>query len=86
MSEPSPPPGLGPAPETNGTSIPPTNGAFSLENILGENHDIVEHPGADTATSNATGWDEEDIETPLAEGYCVECEGEQGCRSQILLN
>lgn len=60
-------------PGTNASSISAVNGAFSLENILGENHDAVQHLAARVAP--ATGWDEEDIERPLIEGYCVECEG-----------
>jgi hypothetical protein len=57
--------------ELNGSK---SNGAFSLENILGKNHDTVEHPSTEH-TQAATGWDEEETEKPLAEGYCVECEG-----------
>ena len=53
-----------------GTNAPAANGTFSLENILGENHDAVQHLASPT-----TRWDEEDIERPLIEGYCVECEG-----------
>ncbi|PPQ63131.1 hypothetical protein CVT24_005771 [Panaeolus cyanescens] len=49
------------------------NAAFNLENILGEHHDIVEHPETE-ASEPATGWDQEDTEKPVAEGYCVECE------------
>ena len=46
--------------------------AFSLENILGEHHDVVEGPTA--AEAPLTGWDEESgISAP--EGFCVECEG-----------
>jgi hypothetical protein len=54
-------------PGTNGSPIGATNGTFSLENILGENHDGVQ----DLATRE----EEEDIERPVIEGYCVECEG-----------
>lgn len=64
--------------ETNDNEIacPSTKGAFLLENILGENHESVEYPGASTTADRAaTGWDEEEIERPVAEGYCVECEG-----------
>jgi len=57
----------------NGIACPSTKGAFLLENILGENHEFVEHPAASDRA--ATGWDEEEIERPVAEGYCVECEG-----------
>lgn len=71
MSETSSPPGL--AVGINGSSTDGVNGAFSLENILGENHDAVQHLAA--RTTPATGWDEEDTERPLVEGYCVECEG-----------
>ncbi|KDR84043.1 hypothetical protein GALMADRAFT_219873 [Galerina marginata CBS 339.88] len=73
MSETASQPGLEPNVGTNGTPSTATNGTFSLENILGENHDAVEHPGTDRPEP-ATGWDEEDTEQPLAEGYCVECE------------
>lgn len=47
--------------------------AFSLENILGENHDAVEHPG--TNGVSAIGWDEEVPEKAVSEGFCIECEG-----------
>lgn len=68
MSETSLPPGLGVS--TNGSAA---NGDFSLKNILGENHEAVQHLAGRVAP--ATGWDEEDTERPLEEGYCVECEG-----------
>ncbi|KAL4264334.1 Protein of unknown function DUF2009 [Pleurotus pulmonarius] len=45
---------------------------FSLENILGENHETIQHPGANG--NPLGGWDEEATEKPVAEGYCVECE------------
>ncbi|KAF5363985.1 hypothetical protein D9756_000251 [Leucocoprinus leucothites] len=55
-----------------------TNGhaVFSLENILSDNHDSIEHPtvNGDGASTPAGGWDEEDIERPPVEGYCIECE------------
>ena len=44
--------------------------AFSLENILGNDHDKLEHPDI-----RPEGWDEEDAEREAAHGYCVECEG-----------
>lgn len=47
---------------------------FSLENILGENHELLEHPGTNGAPVG--GWDEESPEKPVAEGFCVECEGQ----------
>jgi len=71
MSESTSPPSLDTTQEANGSK---SNGTFSLENILGENHDAVEHPGTEN-TQAATGWDQEETEKPLAEGYCVECEG-----------
>lgn len=52
-----------------------TSGAFSLENILSENHEAVEELGS-VPRESATGWDEEEAEKPLVDGYCVECEGE----------
>jgi len=53
---------------------------FTLENILGSNHEAVEHPrlkenDSDSATRRAEGWDEESIDLPTAEGFCIECEG-----------
>ncbi|KDQ64447.1 hypothetical protein JAAARDRAFT_28076 [Jaapia argillacea MUCL 33604] len=49
-----------------------TNGVFSLENILGGDHESLEHP---TATDiPAEGWDEESTAKAVAQGYCVECE------------
>ncbi|KAJ8582217.1 hypothetical protein M405DRAFT_831025 [Rhizopogon salebrosus TDB-379] len=52
---------------------------FTLENILGSNHEAVEHPrlkenDLDGATGPAEGWDEESVSRPAAEGFCVECE------------
>ena len=43
---------------------------FSLENILGDDHEKLEHPDV-----RPEGWDEEDVEKEIAHGYCVECEG-----------
>jgi hypothetical protein len=80
MSETPLPPGLEPSFDTNG-AVQLSNGAFSLENILGENHDAVEHPGT-TSAEKAVGWDEEEAEVPLADGYCVECEGKYPVSSQ----
>jgi hypothetical protein len=58
------------------TSNPIINGnPFSLENILGENHDALEHPG--TNGVSAAGWDEDTPENAAPEGYCIECEGMQ---------
>lgn len=47
---------------------------FSLETILNDNHDVVEHPGTNGQPAN--GWDEEVPEGTLVEGFCIECEGE----------
>jgi hypothetical protein len=47
--------------------------AFSLKNILGNNHDSLEHPGANDLSPK--GWDEESSEKFASEGFCVECEG-----------
>jgi len=66
----------------NGANLPTESGAtFSLENILGNNHDELEHPGLkqqelDAHATAAKGWDEESANRPAAEGFCVECEGE----------
>jgi hypothetical protein len=43
---------------------------YSLENILGDDHDKLEHPH-----TKPEGWDEEDTERDVAHGYCIECEG-----------
>lgn len=72
MSRNSAPPGLEPS---HGGDSTTTSGAFSLENILGENHDEIEKAPTDRPDAAAEGWDEEDTEKPLAEGYCIECEG-----------
>ncbi|KAJ7724889.1 hypothetical protein B0H16DRAFT_1736464 [Mycena metata] len=46
---------------------------FSLTNILGENHENVEHPGVNGVPVG--GWDEEEIAAkPVEEGTCIECE------------
>jgi len=57
--------------QTNGHTV------FSLENILSDNHDSIEHPTvpSDVMTVSTGGWDEEDIDRPPVEGYCIECEG-----------
>ncbi|KAG6335288.1 hypothetical protein ID866_3792 [Astraeus odoratus] len=51
---------------------------FSLENILGDDHDALEHPGLKQqeldSGSTAKGWDEESVNRPTVDGYCVECE------------
>ncbi|KAF9534128.1 hypothetical protein CPB83DRAFT_843724 [Crepidotus variabilis] len=71
MSLTPPPPNLATDSEVPDATVA---GAFSLENILGDNHEALEHPGTNDAERDAKGWDEEEVETPLAEGYCVECE------------
>ena len=60
-------------PGTNASPISAANGAFSLENILGENHDAVQDLA--TRVAPTTRWEEEDIDRPVIDGYCVECEG-----------
>ncbi|KAJ3719490.1 hypothetical protein C8R42DRAFT_609835 [Lentinula raphanica] len=60
-------------PLQNGSNGTTTNGTFSLKNILGDEHEEIENdPKLNGQTSG--GWDEEAIERPLAEGYCIECE------------
>lgn len=49
---------------------------FSLETILSDKHETIEHPGPAANGVSPTGWDEEMPEIPVAEGFCVECEGE----------
>lgn len=50
--------------------------AFSLENILGADHENVEHPTAPKeALTNSGGWDEEEGQQQVAHGFCIECEG-----------
>jgi hypothetical protein len=71
----STPPDVESEANVDGTPDGPTKGSFSLENILGEDHDDVEHPSIPTSKGTATGWDEEQIENPLLDGYCIECEG-----------
>ena len=43
---------------------------YSLENILGDDHEKLEHPDV-----RPEGWDEEGAEREAAHGYCIECEG-----------
>ncbi|KAK7049707.1 hypothetical protein VNI00_005738 [Paramarasmius palmivorus] len=49
------------------------NGTFSLENILSGDHEDIEHPTAGKGEAGS-GWDEEETERPVSDGYCVECE------------
>jgi hypothetical protein len=86
MSETVSPPGVDPAPARDDVSMKTTNGAFSLANILGENHEEVENSEIDLAASKGSGWDEEDTTAPVAEGYCVECEGQIYASVVILFN
>ncbi|KAJ7098738.1 hypothetical protein B0H15DRAFT_945245 [Mycena belliarum] len=47
--------------------------ALSLSNILGENHESLEHPGINGVPIG--GWDEEEGPAkPVEEGTCIECE------------
>ncbi|GLB34139.1 putative protein of unknown function (DUF2009) [Lyophyllum shimeji] len=54
--------------QTNPTTV------FSLETILSDDHETVEHPGTRINDVTAAGWDEETSEKPVDEGFCVECE------------
>ncbi|EJF62276.1 hypothetical protein DICSQDRAFT_58739 [Dichomitus squalens LYAD-421 SS1] len=49
---------------------------FSLENILSGDHENIEHP--ETATKEALkatgGWDQEEGQEEVSQGFCVECE------------
>ncbi|KAI0775892.1 hypothetical protein BD413DRAFT_648770 [Trametes elegans] len=48
---------------------------FSLENILGGDHENIEHPTAPKEALTPTGgWDEETGQERVAQGFCVECE------------
>ena len=61
---------------TNASPISAANGAFSLENILGENHDAVQDLATRDAPTTRSDDEGEDIErSVIIEGYCVECEG-----------
>lgn len=62
-----------PLPEQLSDSEKPSSGTFSLENILGENHDNLEHPRF--RDEDCTEEDSETAAQPAAEGYCIECEG-----------
>jgi hypothetical protein len=47
---------------------------FSLNDILSENHENIEHPGINGVSVG--GWDEEEASAkPVEEGTCIECEG-----------
>lgn len=61
------------APAAEHPSVPekPPNGAFSLENILGEHHENLEHPKFRKELLE----DSEPLENVAAEGFCIECEG-----------
>lgn len=48
---------------SSATPTPTTNGAFSLENILGDEHETLEHPAPQG------GWDEEMPEKAPIEGF-----------------
>lgn len=47
-----------------------TNGAFSLQNILSDNHSDIEAP-----SKASNGLDEDAPERGAEEGFCIECEG-----------
>jgi len=54
----------------SGTESHSNGPLYSLENILGDDHEKLEHPDV-----RPEGWDEEGAEREAAHGYCVECEG-----------
>ena len=58
-------------PAENPVSNPINVPDFSLENILGDNHDAVECP----AGTNGVFRREETPEHTIVEGFCIECEG-----------
>ncbi|KAH9020777.1 hypothetical protein EDB84DRAFT_1275255 [Lactarius hengduanensis] len=53
----------------SGTESHSNGPLYSLENILGDDHEKLEHPDV-----RPEGWDEEGAEREAAHGYCVECE------------
>ncbi|KAI1796045.1 hypothetical protein LXA43DRAFT_650213 [Ganoderma leucocontextum] len=57
-------------------SVGTSKQAFSLENILSDGHENVEHPTTATneTSTAAGGWDEEVGQEQVALGFCVECE------------
>ena len=64
------------SPHSSETAAGSSKSAFSLENILGADHESVEHPSAPTeAQTAAEGWDEEVGQEQVAQGFCIECEG-----------
>ncbi|KAI0296092.1 hypothetical protein B0F90DRAFT_1811346 [Multifurca ochricompacta] len=57
------------SPALSGTESHGNGPLFSLETILGNDHEKLEHPDV-----RPEGWDEEATEREVAHGYCVECE------------
>jgi hypothetical protein len=51
-----------------------SNDAFSLENILGENHESVQYLGSKDGLL-LDDSDEDILDQTAPDGYCVECEG-----------
>ncbi|KAJ7129260.1 hypothetical protein C8R44DRAFT_776297 [Mycena epipterygia] len=50
---------------------------LSLNNILSENHENLEHPGINGVPVG--GWDEEEVPAkPVEDGTCIECEDQPG--------
>ncbi|KAH9854994.1 hypothetical protein C2E23DRAFT_883533 [Lenzites betulinus] len=69
------PPGNTPSHEEAEPKGESSGNTFSLENILGADHENVEHPTASKEALTPTGgWDEEPVQTKVAQGFCVECE------------
>ncbi|KAJ4479180.1 hypothetical protein J3R30DRAFT_3475094 [Lentinula aciculospora] len=66
---------VGPPVQSGSADGAHTNGVFSLKNILSADHDsraIENHPALNGEAPR--GWDEEAIDRPATEGYCIECE------------
>lgn len=61
-------------------SVGTSKQAFSLENILSDAHENIEHlaDASNEASATASGWDEEAGQEHVALGFCVECEGASG--------
>ncbi|KAL4081405.1 hypothetical protein V8B97DRAFT_1863025 [Scleroderma yunnanense] len=65
--------------ETRQESDVQDDNQFTLKNILGGDHGALEHPCFKqqepiSASTAAEGWDEESVNRPTMEGYCIECE------------
>ncbi|EMD40428.1 hypothetical protein CERSUDRAFT_111030 [Gelatoporia subvermispora B] len=61
----------GSSPSRQDEPVQAKSAGFSLETILGDDHEQIEHPSAKDAPE---GWDEEEHQMHVAQGFCVECE------------